>query len=48
LLFKKLRCTEEAFEKYMQLGGYREYLRDSNPEVLQSLLRDIVLRDFAI
>jgi predicted AAA+ superfamily ATPase len=48
LVFKKLKYTVAAFEKYMELGGFPEYLRDSNPEVLQTLLRDIVLRDIAI
>jgi predicted AAA+ superfamily ATPase len=48
LVFKKLKHTVNAFEKYMELGGFPEYLLDSNPEVLQTLLRDIVLRDIAI
>lgn len=48
LVFKKLKYTVAAFEKYMELGGFPEYLRDPNPEVLQTLLRDIVLRDIAI
>jgi predicted AAA+ superfamily ATPase len=48
LVFKKLKYTVAAFEKYIELGGFPEYLRDSNPEVLQTLLRDIVLRDIAI
>jgi hypothetical protein len=48
LVFKKLKYTVADFEKYMELGGFPEYLRDPNPEVLQTLLRDIVLRDIAI
>ena len=48
LFFKKLKNTVTAFEKYIELGGFPEYLRDPNPEVLQTLLRDIVLRDIAI
>jgi predicted AAA+ superfamily ATPase len=48
LVFKKLKYSVAAFEKYMELGGFPEYLRDPNPEVLQTLLRDIVLRDIAI
>lgn len=48
LVFKKLKLTALSFEKYLEQGGFPEYLRDNNPEVLQMLLRDIVLRDIAI
>lgn len=39
---------QTSFEEYIELGGFPEYLRDKNPEVLQNLLKDIVFRDIAI
>lgn len=39
---------KESFEEYLNSGGFLEYLRDKNPEVLQNLLKDIVFRDIAI
>ncbi|MDR7128786.1 putative AAA+ superfamily ATPase [Algoriphagus sp. 4150] len=43
------RPDEQAsFEEYLNSGGFPEYLRDKNPEVLQNLLKDIVFRDIAI
>lgn len=38
----------ENFQNYLDLGGFPEYLRDRNPEILQNLLKDIVFRDIAI
>ena len=38
----------ENFQNYLDLGGFPEYLRDKNPEILQNLLKDIVFRDIAI
>lgn len=38
----------ESFQNYLDLGGFPEYLRDKNPEILQNLLKDIVFRDIAI
>ena len=48
LLYKKLKNTAGAFENYMQHGGFPEYLRDENEEILQTLLKDIVSRDIAV
>lgn len=48
LTFKKLKDSFHSFEKYLNWGGFPEYLRELNPEVLQMLLRDIVYRDIAI
>ena len=39
---------QESFEEYLNSGGFPEYLRDKNPEILQNLLKDIVFRDIAI
>ncbi len=48
LTYKKVKNTSATFESYIEQGGFPEYLRDLNIEVLQMLLRDIVLRDIAI
>ncbi|GAA0877911.1 ATP-binding protein [Algoriphagus jejuensis] len=44
----QLEESSESFADYLQSGGFPEYLRDRNPEVLQNLLKDIVFRDIAI
>jgi uncharacterized protein len=46
--YKKLKNSHSAFEQFIEHGGFPEYLRDLNIEVLQLLLKDIVLRDIAI
>ncbi len=48
LLYTKSRNTPSSFEDYLQHGGFPEYLRDRNEEILHTLLRDIVSRDIAI
>jgi uncharacterized protein len=48
LAYKKIKNSLTAFENYIEHGGFPEYLRDLNIEVLQMLLKDIVLRDIAI
>jgi uncharacterized protein len=48
LSYKKKKNTTAAFEHYVQHGGFPEYLRDENPEILHMLLKDIVSRDIAI
>ena len=48
LLYKKLKNSQTAFEYYVQHGGFPEYLRDENQEILQVLLKDIVSRDIAV
>jgi uncharacterized protein len=48
LLFTKQKVSVGSCEQYMTAGGFPEYLTDKNPEVLQTLLKDIVLRDIAI
>lgn len=48
LEFSKKPDIQASFEDYLHLGGFPEYLRDKNPEVLQNLLKDLVFRDIAI
>ncbi len=48
LAYSQLQDNTENFTEYLLSGGFPEYLRDRNPEVLQNLLKDIVFRDIAI
>lgn len=48
LRFTGRKDTQESFEQYMMRGGFPEYLLSGNLEVLQLLLKDIVLRDIAV
>lgn len=48
LAFQKMTPNKEAMDLYIQHGGFPEYLSSQNPEILQTLLKDIVLRDVAI
>lgn len=48
LQFQKLENNEKAVEKYLKVGGFPEYLKTNNIEVLQNLFKDIVFRDIAI
>lgn len=40
--------TDENFKNYLYNGGFPEFLRDQNPEILQMLLKDILLRDISV
>lgn len=48
LLFTKQKKAAESCEHYLNVGGFPEYLTAGNPEMLQTLLKDIVMRDIAI
>lgn len=48
LHFSDLQDSKESFSDYLLSGGFPEFLRDRNQEILQNLLKDIVLRDIAI
>ena len=48
LAYRKSTHSADAFEQYVRHGGFPEYLRDENPEILHMLVRDIVSRDIAI
>jgi predicted AAA+ superfamily ATPase len=48
LLFKKIKKSVASIGQYLNEGGFPEYLVSANTEVLQNLLKDIVLRDIAI
>lgn len=44
----KLTNNEESFARYVENGGFPEFIREKNQEILQTLLKDIVLRDIAV
>jgi uncharacterized protein len=48
LQFQKLENNEKSIEKYLKVGGFPEFLKTNNIEVLQNLFKDIVFRDIAI
>jgi predicted AAA+ superfamily ATPase len=48
LTFSKLESNTESALKYMQVGGFPEYLKTNNPLVLHHLWDDILYRDIAV
>ncbi|MGB0880699.1 MAG: ATP-binding protein [Polaribacter sp.] len=48
LNFEKKEVGENSIKAYLKMGGFPEYLKSKNPEVLHNLLKDIVLRDIAV
>ncbi|MEI7594628.1 MAG: ATP-binding protein [Bacteroidota bacterium] len=48
LTYKKLADSKSSFDSYIENGGFPEFLKDKKTEILQNLLKDIVLRDIAI
>jgi predicted AAA+ superfamily ATPase len=48
LLFTKQKKSFVSIKRYLKEGGFPEYLGSLNPDILQTLLKDIVLRDIAI
>lgn len=45
---KKTKRNADSFSKYLYEGGFPEYLSSGNEEVLQTLFKDILLRDIAV
>lgn len=48
LRYTSQQNTLDAFTNYLENGGFPEFLRSKNPEILQSLLDDILYRDIAV
>ncbi len=48
LVFKSFTSDSTKCEEYLKKGGFPEFLKSENPEILQLLLKDIVYRDIAI
>ncbi len=40
--------SKKAAKEYLEKGGFPEYLKHQNPEILQSLTEDILFRDIAV
>ena len=47
LSLKKKSPSLNSFEEYLTKGGFPEYIKNENPEVLHELLSDIVMKDIA-
>jgi predicted AAA+ superfamily ATPase len=43
--YKSLKADEDSMSLYMQIGGFPEYLKNENPEILATLFDDIIIRD---
>lgn len=48
LAFYNYQPDFDTFTEYLTLGGFPEFLATKNVEILQNLLKDVVLRDIAI
>ncbi len=48
LAFTKQNTGVTSFEEYLKNGGFPEYLKEKNPEVLRQLFNDIIARDISI
>lgn len=48
LQFRNLKPSAKAFEKYLKTGGFPEYIKTENQEILQNLLSDIISRDIIV
>jgi uncharacterized protein len=46
--FKEMAADSEALEQYLSTGGFPEYLKRPEPEILSTLLNDILYRDIAV
>jgi uncharacterized protein len=48
IAFKKIKNTTGALEKYLTIGGFPEYVKTEQDEILSQLLIDILHRDIAV
>ena len=48
LALKKQEPGIKTFSDYLEHGGFPEYLKRKNPEILQELLSDILMKDIAV
>ena len=46
--FEALTADEEAIHKYLKTGGFPEYLKSKNQEILSILFDDILIRDIVV
>jgi predicted AAA+ superfamily ATPase len=48
LAFKSLSANAKSWEKYMNTGGFPEFVKNENPDILIELLYDILIRDIVV
>ncbi len=48
LTFRSLKAGEEGLREFMQTGGFPEYLKTGNNEILSTLFDDILVRDIVV
>jgi len=46
--FKSLHADEKSLQKYLQNGGFPEFLKTNNPDILNELFHDILIRDIIV
>ncbi|MCL1932936.1 MAG: ATP-binding protein [Candidatus Azobacteroides sp.] len=46
--FKGLQADEKSLQKYMNTGGFPEFLKTNNTDILTELFRDIINRDIIV
>jgi len=46
--FNSIEYTAQSFSEYSVMGGFPEYVKTKNPDILSALLGDIVYRDIAV
>ena len=46
--FRSLDSSEASLKTYMQAGGFPEYVKTGNDDILHQLFEDILLRDIAV
>lgn len=48
LKLTRQKMTTESFNNYLYLGGFPEYLKIGNEQILQELFNDIIIRDITV
>ncbi|MCD4759919.1 ATP-binding protein [archaeon] len=43
--FTKEKASEKSYKTFLSKGGFPEFLKENNPEILNELLSDIIMRD---
>jgi uncharacterized protein len=46
--FEQLPKTDNSYKDYISLGGFPDYLKTKQPELLQQLFKDIIYRDIIV
>lgn len=46
--FRSLDFSENALKQYLQIGGFPEYVKTEDDEILNQLFEDILVRDIAV